>query len=47
MCGCGRRRASIQKWIVMYPDGTSEPKNSEVGAKLAAARVSGATYKQV
>jgi hypothetical protein len=50
MCNCGKSRTasrSGQTWTVTYPAGHavgSETKSTEVAAKLAAARVPGATY---
>lgn len=33
-------------WVVTYPDGKSESKNTEIAARMAAALVPGATYKR-
>ncbi|MCZ7478907.1 hypothetical protein [Micromonospora sp. WMMC273] len=44
MCGC-RKAASGKVYVVTYPDGTTKEKYSELGAKLAAAAVPGATYR--
>lgn len=51
MC-CGNRvvvaKAAEQttKWVVVHADGSETVKNSEVSAKLAAARSPGATVEQ-
>jgi len=39
-----RRVATPTGWVVTYPDGKSETKTSEIAARLAAGRVTGATY---
>lgn len=44
MCNCSKRSASGTVYVVTYPDGTTKEKNSELGAKLAAAATPGATY---
>jgi hypothetical protein len=38
-CNCGKGG----KWKVVYPDGRFAIKNSEASAKLAAAKIAGAT----
>jgi hypothetical protein len=43
-CGCNKAGG---KWKVSYPGGKFAIKNSEASAKLAAARVAGATYAKM
>jgi hypothetical protein len=35
------------KWVVTYPDGRTEEKGNATAARIAAARVPGATYAKV
>lgn len=46
MCNCRKNKAATTatKYLVIYPDGTTDTKTSEVGAKLAAGKVPGATW---
>lgn len=39
MCNCGRKT----EYLVSYPNGTSEVKKSATAARIAAAKVAGAT----
>lgn len=39
MCSC-------KKWIVTYPDGTSQIKQTATQARIAASQVPGATWKR-
>jgi hypothetical protein len=43
MCSCGGGKA---KWVVTYPDGHTETKSSAVAARIAASKVSGATWSR-
>lgn len=46
MCSCRKGNASTAtRYTVIYPNGATETKTSEVGAKLAAGRVPGARYE--
>lgn len=48
MCNCRKGAtptATATKYLVTYPNGGTETKTSEIGAKLAAGRVPGATWK--
>lgn len=41
-----RQASTADEWVVSFPDGTTTVKSSEVSAKLAAARVPGATVSK-
>lgn len=43
--GCGCNKGG--KWKVVYPDGKFAIKNSEAAARLAQAKIPGATVKKV
>jgi hypothetical protein len=44
MCNCAK--ASSSKWQVRYPNGTTETKGSAAAARMAAAKVPGATVQK-
>jgi hypothetical protein len=45
MCSCSKKRpAATTKYLVLYPDGRTETKTSEMAAKLSAGQVPGATW---
>ncbi len=46
MCSCSKKKgASVTtKYVVTYPNGSTETKTSELAAKLAAGKMPGAKY---
>lgn len=46
MCNCRKSKSATTatRYVVTYPNGATETKTSEVGAKLAAGRVPGSTW---
>lgn len=46
MCNCRKGKAAsvATKYLVLYPDGRTETKTSEMSAKLAAGSTPGATW---
>lgn len=44
MCNCSK--GSTSRWQVRYPDGTTETKTSAAAARMAAAKVPGATVQK-
>ncbi len=45
MCNCRKGKGAAARYIVTYPNGSTDSKTSEVAAKLAVGRVPGAKYE--
>lgn len=46
MCNCRKNKTSntATRYVVTYPNGSTETKTSEISAKLAVGKIPGSTY---